>query len=172
MRVTQMVFRYRRTSWTKEGGSCLLFWKTRFWDMGWVGRLGHVPTFWGWFWVRARNVAHVRPRSKNEVQKLTPKLKEIELWFWHHSIRLEKRTIKKKNVKIGWKMTEIFPLEGRAPKWQLAYFRPKVGYFGQMFWDMDFKFVLPIIYHENDGQTTFEVKCQSDLIWPFYQGRI
>ena len=28
---------------------------------------GHVPTFWGWFWVHARNTdsAHVKPRSKN-----------------------------------------------------------------------------------------------------------
>ena len=36
---------------------------------------GHVPTFWGWFWVHARNIAHVRPRSKKWVQKLKPKLK-------------------------------------------------------------------------------------------------
>ena len=28
--------------------------------------------------------------AKKEVQKLTPKLKKVELWFWHHSIRLEK----------------------------------------------------------------------------------
>ena len=42
-------------------------------------------------------------------------------------------------------MTESCPieLEGRVPMWQLAYFRPSVGYFGHIFWDMtDFKFVL------------------------------
>ena len=54
-------------------------------------------------------------------------------------------------------MTEIFPLEGHAPKWQLAYSRPKVGYVAQMFWDKDFKFVLPIIYINIDIQTKLEV---------------
>ena len=42
------------------------------------------------------------------------------------------------------KMTEIFPLEGHAPKWQL-------GYFGRMLRGMKFTFVLPIIYLENDA---------------------
>ena len=32
---------------------------------GLKGRLGHVPTFLGWFWVHAHNFSHVRPRSKN-----------------------------------------------------------------------------------------------------------
>ena len=31
----------------------------------WRGRPGHVPTFWGKFWVHTCNTAHVRPRSKN-----------------------------------------------------------------------------------------------------------
>ena len=30
-------------------------------------------------------------------------------------------------------MTELCQLEGRARKWQLAYFRPKVVSFGQIF---------------------------------------
>ena len=63
----------------KGGGSSLSTWKTQFCDMGCGGWPGHVPTFWGWFWVHARNVAHMRPRGKNEVQKPTPKLKDIEL---------------------------------------------------------------------------------------------
>ena len=54
-------------------------------------------------------------------------------------------------------MTELRPLKGVVPKWQLAYFGPKIGYFGHMFWDMDFKFVLPIIYINIDIQTKLEV---------------
>ena len=37
-------------------------------------------------------------------------------------------------------MTELCQLEGRAKKWQLAYFGPKVDYFGHIFKDIDFKF--------------------------------
>ena len=29
---------------------------------------GHVPTTLGWFWVHARNTAHLRPRSKEWVK--------------------------------------------------------------------------------------------------------
>ena len=54
-------------------------------------------------------------------------------------------------------MTELRPLEGVAPKWQLAYFGPRIGYYGHIFWDMDFKFVLPIIYINIDIQTKLEV---------------
>ena len=28
----------------------------------------------------------------------------------------------------------------------LAYFRLTIGYYGHIHWDMDFKFVLPLIY--------------------------
>ena len=55
-------------------------------------------------------------------------------------------------------MTELCPIEGRAPKWQLAYFRPNVGYFGHNFRDIDFKFVLPIIYIKIGEQTKYKVK--------------
>ena len=34
----------------------------------------------------------------------------------------------------------------------LAYFWLKIGYFGYFFWDMDFKFVLPIIYIKGKPQ--------------------
>ena len=39
----------------------------------------------------------------------------------------------------------------------LAYFGLKIGYFGYIYWDMDFKFVLPIIYIKIEGQTQLEV---------------
>ena len=35
-------------------------------------------------------------------------------------------------------MTDSCQLEGRTLKWQLAYFGPKVGYFGHIFQDIDF----------------------------------
>ena len=35
-------------------------------------------------------------------------------------------------------MTKLCQLEGRTLKQQLAYFGPKVGYFGQIFSDIDF----------------------------------
>ena len=37
------------------------------------------------------------------------------------------------------KMTEFCQLEGRVLKWQLAYFGLKVGYFGHIFKDINFK---------------------------------
>ena len=37
------------------------------------------------------------------------------------SSRKDKK-FKKRNVKIGWKITELCQLEGHALKWQLAYF--------------------------------------------------
>ena len=41
-----------------------------------------------------------------------------------------------------------------AQKWNLAYFVPIDG---QIFWDMNFKFVLPFININFDIQTKFEV---------------
>ena len=38
-------------------------------------------------------------------------------------------------------MTKLCQLEGRMLKWQLAYFGPKVGYFGHIFKDIDFNIV-------------------------------
>ena len=60
----------------------------------------------------------------------------------------------KQNVKIGRKVTELCQLDGRTLK--LAYFRPKIDYFGDIFKDIDFKFVL-LIYIKIDRQTKLEV---------------
>ena len=38
-------------------------------------------------------------------------------------------------------MTKLCQLEGRALKWQLAYFGPNVGYFGHIFKDIDLNIV-------------------------------
>ena len=38
-------------------------------------------------------------------------------------------------------MTDLCQLEGRTLNWQLAYFGPKVGYFGNFFKDIDFNIV-------------------------------
>ena len=43
------------------------------------------------------------------------------------------------------------------PKSGICLFVPIDGHFGQMFWDMNFKFVLPFIYINFDIQTKFEV---------------
>ena len=43
-------------------------------------------------------------------------------------------------------MTELCPYNVLAQKWHLTYFVPIDGHFGQMFWDMNFKFVLTLIY--------------------------
>ena len=54
-------------------------------------------------------------------------------------------------------MTEPCQFNVLAQKWHLAYFVPIDGYFGQMFSDLNFKFVLPIMYINFDIQTKFEV---------------
>ena len=58
-------------------------------------------------------------------------------------------------------MTELCPLEGplegRTPKWWLAYFGPKIGQFGHIFRDFNLQFVLPIIYIKIDVHINFEV---------------
>ena len=58
-------------------------------------------------------------------------------------------------------MAELCQLEGRAAKWQLAYFGPNDGYLGHIFWDIDFKFVLLIIYIKIEAQTNLEVNRNS-----------
>ena len=50
-------------------------------------------------------------------------------------------------------MTELFRINVLAQKWHLAYFVTIDGYFGQLFGDMNFKFVLPFIYINLDIQT-------------------
>ena len=54
-------------------------------------------------------------------------------------------------------MTELWQFYVHAAKWHLAYLLPIDGHFGQMFSDMDFKFVLPIIQINLDIQTNFKV---------------
>ena len=49
------------------------------------------------------------------------------------------------------------PIESWGKSGVLAYFWLKIGYFGHIFWDMDFKFVLPIIYINIKGKIQLEV---------------
>ena len=55
-------------------------------------------------------------------------------------------------------MTQLMlcPNNVHAPKWHLADFVPTDGHFGQTFWVMDFKYVLPLIYINFDLQTKME----------------
>ena len=50
-----------------------------------------------------------------------------------------------------------------APKWHLAYFVPIDGHFGSKFWDMDFTFVMPIIYINFDIQTNLSETFKIDV---------
>ena len=45
------------------------------------------------------------------------KLKEIELSYYTIRFVLKKQAFLKKNVKIGWQMTELRPFKGVAQKW-------------------------------------------------------
>ena len=54
-------------------------------------------------------------------------------------------------------MTELCPINVLAQKWHLTFFVPINGHFGQMFWYMNFKFLLPSIYINFEIQTKFEV---------------
>ena len=45
----------------------------------------------------------------------------------------EKNKQFKKEYQNRIKITDLCQLEGRTLKWQLAYFGPKVGYFGHIF---------------------------------------
>ena len=55
-------------------------------------------------------------------------------------------------------MTELCPFNVNAPKWHLASFVPIDGNFGQMFGDVNFKFLLHLIYIKFDIQTNFCIK--------------
>ena len=50
--------------------------------------------------------------------------------------------------KNGW----VMPFQSWDKSGVLAYFGQKIGYFGHVFWDMDFKFVLPFIYIDIKGE--------------------
>ena len=49
------------------------------------------------------------------------------------------------------------PINVEAQEWHLAYFVPKVGYFGHIFKDNDFKFVFLSININIDRQTKLKV---------------
>ena len=49
------------------------------------------------------------------------------------------------------------PIQSWGKSGVLAFFGPKIGHFGQIFRDMDFNFVLPIMSIDIKGQTKLEV---------------
>ena len=49
------------------------------------------------------------------------------------------------------------PIQSWSKNGVLAYFGPKIGFFGHIIWEMDFKFVLPIISIDIKEQTKLEV---------------
>ena len=57
----------------------------------------------------------------------------------------------------------------------LAYFGLRIGYVGHIYYDMDFKFVLPVIYSHIKGKTQLEVNwfqidhfdLQKPYKWPY-----
>ena len=55
------------------------------------------------------------------------------------------------------KNVRVMPIQSWGKSGILAYFRLKIGYFCHIYWDMDFNFVLPIIYTNIEGQTQLEV---------------
>ena len=61
----------------------------------------------------------------------------------------EKNGSKTETLKNG----RVIPIQSWGKSGVLAYFGLKIGYFGHIYWDMDFKFVLPIIYINIEEQT-------------------
>ena len=82
--------------------------------------------------------------------KSTPK--EIELWKCHHLICLEKN-----NVTIGWKITELCQLDGRALKWQHGLFWAESWLFWPHFLRYRLQICLLNIYLKIDRKTKLEV---------------
>ena len=60
----------------------------------------------------------------------------------------------------------VFAKSGTWPILVFCVFVPIDGHFGQMLWDMNFKFVFPIIY------ITFAIQTKFDQNWPFYSQNI
>ena len=66
-------------------------------------------------------------------------------------------------IKIGWVML----IQSWGKSGELANFGLQIGYFGNIYWDMDFKFVLPINYANVKVQTQWEVNfIQIDYLRP------
>ena len=102
--------------------------------------LGHVPSWWGRFWVHAHTVAHVRPWSKKCPQYQN--LNEIKLSFLYHSILLMSWSFRCGRTS---KSDEKWPNYGYLKfdqKWRPAHIGQIISNIGQIFYDMDFKFVL------------------------------
>ena len=76
------------------------------------------------------NVAHVRPRAS-------------------HFGGVERQN----RIKYG----RVMPILRLGKIGILTYFAPKVGHVGHIFGDMDFKFVLPVINIDIEGQTKLVV---------------
>ena len=74
-------------------------------------------------------------------------MNEKELSCLHHSIRLNELIILAWSAKNG----RVIPIQIWGKSGVLVYCGLKIGYFGHVFWDMGFKFVLPIIYNTNKG---------------------
>ena len=96
-----------------------------------------IIKFWDWKHFKIHNfglgvgvMAWSKKWSKN--QKLNGM--NLELSFWHHSIRLDELIVLVVMPIQSWGKSDI-----------------------QIFWDMDFKFVLPIISIYIEGQTKLEV---------------
>ena len=73
-----------------------------------------------------------------------------------------------RSVSISWlfwcdrmsksdKNDRVMPIQSWGKSGVLAYFVMKIGFFGHVFWDMDFKSVLPVIYINIKGKTQLEV---------------
>ena len=61
--------------------------------MGWEWWPGHISTTLGWFWVHARNTAHLRPQSKwVKIRKLKNMWPVVSVpypdqWFYSHPLK-------------------------------------------------------------------------------------
>ena len=91
--------------------------------------------------------------AKTRAKTKKSELKKIELSYCHHSICLKKIAF----ITIGMSKFNECPFNVLAQKWHMAYFVPIDGHFGQILCDMNFKFVLPIIYIIFNIQPKFEV---------------
>ena len=56
-----------------------------------------------------------------------------------------------------WIYGRVLSIQSWDKSGVLAYFGLKIGYFGHIYWDIDFKFVSPIISINIEGQTQLEV---------------
>ena len=143
--------------------------------MAWTLDNGHIPTTWRWSWVYTSNTAHVRGLGEKRVKIL--KLKESYraklLAPFDSSRRADLFNVfgYQNRLKNG----RVMPIQSLGKSGFLAYFGLKVGYFGHIYWDMDFKCVLSVIYINIEGQIQLEVNwtqidhagLQKATKWPY-----